>query len=127
MNTIKGVIATTDFLLLLPGAMFMSALILRNLPGLQNEPAQTAQRVVDWYSARVLIGLDIFLIALPFAAFIIGCITLLLGWRNRSDYRRALRQTLALVQIDPSTMLIAGETLTAGCILVIVAVHVLSN
>ena len=46
MNTAKRAVA--QLLLMFPAVFFMGALALRKLQPLQNEPEQTAQRIVMW-------------------------------------------------------------------------------
>jgi cytochrome b561 len=127
MNKIKRPIAAAELLLVFPGALFMAALIVRSLQPTQYEPAHTAQRLVDWYSARLILGLYVFLIALPLAALVIGCATVLRSWRSDAEFRRATLETLAAVRTHVATLLISGATLVAGGILVIVAVHMITE
>jgi hypothetical protein len=127
MNTIRRAIATTELLLLFPAVLFMTSLFAQNVQEAQCEPAQTARRVVEWFSARPLLGLDVFLIVMPFAAFVIGCATVLRTWRSDAKVRHAARETIAVVRAHLATVLIAGATLTAGCILAIVALHMTSE
>jgi hypothetical protein len=127
MNTIKRTIATTELVLVLPAALFMTALFVRNLQPAPYEPAQTARRLVEWFSARPLLGLDVFLIALPLAVTVIGCATLLHGWRGDAELRQTARETLVAVRAHLATLLIAWATLMAGGILVVVALHVITD
>jgi anti-sigma factor RsiW len=127
MSTIKRTIAATELLLVFPAALFMTALFVRDLQPVQYEPARTAQRLVDWFSARPLLGLDVFLIALPFAAFVIGGATVLRSWRSDAELRQAALETLAAVRAHLATLLIAGATVMAGGILAIVALHMITE
>jgi hypothetical protein len=127
MNTIKRTIAATELLMVFPAALFMTALFVRNLQPPQYEPAHTAQRVVDWFSARPHVGLDVFLIALPFSAFVIGCAIVLRSWRSDTELRQAALGTLVALRAHLATLLIAGATLTAGGILAIVAMHMITD
>lgn len=127
MNTSKRAIAVTELLLVFPAALFMTALFVRNLQPLQYEPAHTAQRIVTWYAVRPRIGLWGLLIALPLVVLITGCGTLLRRWSDEVDLRQATRQTLAAMSAHVPTLLVAGATLTAGGILAIVALHILTN
>ena len=127
MNTIKRTIATTELLMVFPAALFMTALFVRNIQPPQYEPAHTAQRVVDWFSARPHVGLDVFLIALPFSAFVIGCAVVLRSWRSDAELRQAALGTLVALRAHLATLLIAGATLTAGGILAIVALHMITD
>jgi hypothetical protein len=127
VNAIKRTIATLELLLVFPAVLFMTALFVRSLQPPAYEPAQTARRLVDWFSARPFLGLDIFLIALPFAVFVIGCATVLRSWRSDSQFRQAAFQTLAAVRAHLAALLILGATLVAGGILAIVALHVIAD
>lgn len=127
MNTIKRTIATTELLLVFPAALFMTALLVRNLQPAQYEPARSAHRVVDWFAARPRLGLEVLLIALPFAALLIGGATVLRSWRRDAELRQAALAMLAAVRGHQATLLIAGATLTAGGILAIVALHVITD
>jgi hypothetical protein len=127
MNTIKRTIATLELLLVFPAVLFMTALFVRDIQPPTYEPAQTARRVVDWFSARPFLGLDIFLIALPFAVFVIGCATVLRSWRSDAQLREAALQTLAAIRAHLAALVIFGATLVAGGILAIVALHVITD
>ena len=127
MHTTRRYIATLELLLVFPASLFMLALFVRNIQPAPYEPAQTARRLVDWFSARPFLALDIFLIALPFAAFVIGCATFLRGWRADAQLRHATLQTLAAVRTNLAIVVIALATLLAGSILAIVALHVITD
>lgn len=124
---LKRTIAATELLLVFPAALFMTALFVRNLQPLQYEPAHTAQRIVAWYSLRPHLGLWVLLIALPLAVLVMGCATLLRSWSTEAQLREATRQTLVAIRAHLSTLLVAGATLTAGGVLAIVALHVLTD
>ena len=82
---------------------------------------------MEWFSARPLLGLDVFLIALPLTAFFIGGATVLRSWRSNAKLRQAALETLAAARTHLATLLIAGATLMAGGILAIVALHMISD
>jgi hypothetical protein len=127
MHTLKRTIATVELLLVFPATLFMTALFVRNSQPPQYEPAHTALRVVEWYSARPHLGLDIFLVAMPFAAVVLGCATVLHGWRRDAELRQAALATLAAGRAHLATLLTAAATLTAGAILAIVVLHVITD
>lgn len=127
MNTVKRTVAIIELLLVFPAALFMSALFLRDIQPAQFEPAQSARRLVDWFSARPFLCLDVFLIALPFAAFVIGSATLVRGWRADAGLRQAAVETLTRVRSHLAALLIAGATLLSLAILAIVAVHIITD
>ena len=123
----KRTLAATELLLVFPATLFMTALFVRNIQPAQYEPARTAHRLVEWFSARPHLGLDVFLIALPFVAFTLGCVTVVRGWRDDAELRQTALETLAAVRAHLATLLIAGATLMAGGILAIVAVHMITD
>jgi hypothetical protein len=127
MNMPKRAIAATELLLIFPAALFMTALFVRNVQPLQYEPAHTAQRIVMWYAARPHIGLWGLLIALPMVVLVTGCGTLLRNWSGEVQLRQATLQTLAAIRAHLAALLVAGATLTAGGVLAIVAMHVLTD
>lgn len=120
-------ISLTEWVLICPAVVFMTSLFVRNLQPAPYEPAQTARLVVDWFSARPLLGLDVFLIALPFVAFVIGFITVLRRWGSDAGLRQAMLETLGVARAYLATLLIAAATLTAGGILAIVALHMITD
>jgi hypothetical protein len=120
-------IAITELILIFPAVLFMAALFVRNIQPAPFEPAQTARSLVAWFSRNPLLGLDIFLIALPFAAFLIGCATALGRWAGEGGFRQAAQATLATVRAHLAALLIAGATLTAGGILAVVALHMITD
>jgi hypothetical protein len=127
MNTLKRAIAATELVLIFPAALFMTALFVRNLQPQQYEPAHTAQRIVTWYSVTPHVGLWLLLIALPFAVMVLGSGTLLHSWREDPELKDATQRTLVLIRGHLAMLLIAGATLTAGIILAIVGLHVLTD
>ena len=127
MNTTTRTVAAAELFLVFPAALFMTALFVRNIQPPQYEPAHTAQRLVDCFAARPFLGLDVSLIALPFAALIIGCATVMRRWHSDAELRQGVRQTFAVVRSQLATLLIAVATLMAGGILAIVALHVATD
>jgi hypothetical protein len=127
MNTVKRTIAATEWFLVFPGTLFMTALVVRSIQPRQFEPAHSAQRLVDWFSARPHVGLDLFLIALPLAAFVVGCSAIVRGWSRDAELRRAALATVAAIRAHMATLFIAGATVVAGGILAIVAVHMITD
>jgi hypothetical protein len=127
MKLNRRLIATTELLLIFPAVLFMTALFVRNLQPSQYEPAHTAQQIVAWYAASTRIGLWVLLIALPLVVLLTGCGTLLLRWNDDPELRQAARRTLETLSAHLATVLIAGATLTAGGVLAIVALHLMTD
>jgi hypothetical protein len=126
-NIIKRTVAATELLLIFPAVLFMTALFVREVQPQQFEPAHSAQRIVMWYAGRPYVGLWVLLMALPLAVLVTGCITLLRTWSRDDQLRRAALQTLAEIRAHFATLCVAAATLTAGAVLAIVALHVLTD
>lgn len=127
MNTLKRTVAATELMLIFPATLFMAALFVRNLQPQQYEPAHSAQRIVMWYASKPHVGLWLLLIAMPLAVLVTGCIMLLRNWRSDPVLRDAAKQTLAAIRAHLATLFVAAATVTAGGILAIVALHVLTD
>jgi hypothetical protein len=127
MRTIKRAIAATELLLVLPAALFMTALFVRNIQPMEYEPARTAQRIVMWYATRPHLALWGLLIALPLTVLVSGSVTLLRSWRNEPDLREAAWRTIASIRPHVATLLITLATVAAAGFLAVVAVHVITD
>ena len=120
MKTLDRTIAAAELLLISPAALFMTALFVRNLTPVKNEPAHTAQRIAMLYASSVHVGLWVMLIGLPLLVLAIGSATLLRQWSEDASLRHAIRAHFA-------TLLIMGATVASAGILGAVAVHVLTD
>jgi hypothetical protein len=127
MQTLKRTVAAAELVLIFPAALFMTALVVRALQPVQFEPAHTAQQIVDWYAARPRVGLWLALITMPLAVLLTGAVTLLRSWTADADVRQAARAMFTIVHTHLATLLVAVATLTAGGILAIVAMHMLTD
>ena len=126
MNTTKRLLAAAQLLLMFPSVLFMGALVIRKLQPLQEEPARTAQRIVMWYSARMW-TLWALLIALPLAALLTGCFTLLRTGSKDRAVLQAVQPTIAVIRAHRTMKFVAATTAMAGAVLVIVVMHMLAN
>jgi hypothetical protein len=127
MKTILRPLAALELLFVSPSVLFMSALFARSIQPLQYEPAHTAQRIVDWFASRPHLGLWVLLIMLPVAVVIIGLVTLRREWHSNQELRIETHRAIGFIRSQASSVLIAGATATAGGILAIVALHVLTD
>ena len=126
MNTGKRIIAVAEVALILPAAIFMVALALREWRPLHYEPTHIAQQIVKWYTVRPWTW-PVLMVRLPSAVFVTGCATLLWIWHTDRTSRKSAPPTDDSVEVDPSTLVIAATTLTAGYFLAIIAMHMLVN
>jgi hypothetical protein len=110
MKTWQGVVAVLEVALLAPAALFMMAVFMQ---GAFTHP-KNAEALAGWYAARMW-TLWLLLVALPFAALIMGGLTLL-----RPASLQVMREHLA-------TFCVAASTLAAAAILAIVVLHMAAN
>ena len=122
MRTIKRTVAIIELLLVFPAALFMIALFMREV-----QPLAQTGRLVEWFSHHVVFGLYVSLIAMPLAAFAVGCVVVLRSWRSDAEFRQATREIFNAVRAHLASLLIAGATLMAGVILAIVAMHMIAE
>lgn len=105
----------------------MTALFVRNLQPQQYEPAHTAQVIVNWYAARPHLGLWVLLIILPVAVLSSGAVTLFRNWKRDGQLRADARLVIGALRANSATTLVAFATVTAGGILAIVTLHLLTD
>jgi hypothetical protein len=118
----KQSIALIELLLIAPAALFMGSLFLR-----QVQPALQSGRVVDWFSHHFVLGLAVFLVLMPVTALIVGCTVVARSWHRDSEFRRAAAQILSCAKAQSACFVIVGATLTAGGMLVIVGLHLITE
>ena len=113
-------IAFLQLVLILPAALFMAALVMRNSGPLTDEPARTAQQIVMWYVGRGW-TLRVLLFALPCLVLLSGCVAL------RTRYNTAQLGTLASSRPHWPVRLVSVTTIASAGILAIVGFHVLTH
>jgi hypothetical protein len=126
MTNQTRIIAILSLLFILPAALFMAALEVRHMQSLPFGAADFAQRIVMSYAGKAW-TLWVFLISMPFAAFIMGCATLFANWARDVELRNIVRQSFAAIRAHPARLFVAATTLTAAGILTIVALHLIAN
>jgi ABC-type Fe3+ transport system permease subunit len=130
MRRRTSAIAALDLVLLFPAALFMAALVFRNLGRnlgpLPYGPAHTAQQIVLWYAGKVW-TLWVLLVALPLVVLASGSATLLRGWDQNGELPHTARPSPHVISAHPATILVALTTLAAAGILAIVVLHMLAN
>jgi hypothetical protein len=106
----RRLVAAAGLLLILPAALFMTAVFMQ---GAFDHPHR-AEALVGWYAAHAW-TLWLMLCLLPAAAFLSGLATLV------------NEESRAVLRAHVSTFLVAGTTLAAAAILVVVALHMAAN
>ena len=114
-----------QLVLIVPAALFMTAVLVAAGDAPKYDLARVAQRIVSWYSGRMW-TLWLLLLALPCAVLIAGCATLLAAW-NHDEVPHSARQSLSTIQAPLATLGVAGTTLASAAILAIVMLHMLAH
>lgn len=122
MKTIKRTIAATELLVIIPATLFIIALFMREV-----QPQLQTGLLVDWFSRHTVLGLYVFLVAMPFAALVTGGTALFRTWRNDVKMRQDVLKTLVLVRTHLATLFIAMATLMSVVILAVVALHMITE
>ena len=125
MNTLRRAVAAAELLLLVPAALFMAALFMRNVVP-ERDPPNVFQGVVMWYEARSW-SLPVLLFGLPLVVLTVGCAALVQNWRSDAALRRATGQALVALRPYVALLLVAVAVVPAGSVLAIVAFHALAN
>jgi cytochrome c-type biogenesis protein CcmH/NrfF len=118
------IIVFWQLVLILPTALFMAALVLRNVAPLQYEPAHTAQQIVMWYAGR-LWTLWVLLFTLPCIVLVIGCVAL--RTRNRDTEQHSAPGSVASTRPHWLVRLLYVTTVASAGVLAIVVFHVLTH
>ncbi len=117
-------IALLQLVLILPAALFMTSLVVRNLGPSQYEPAHTAQQIVTWYAER-LWTLWVLLFTLPCIALVIGGVTLCT--RDRDIEQHSAPRSIASTRPRWLVRLLYVTTFASAGMLAIVVFHVLMH
>lgn len=126
MRTLIRLSAAVQLALIIPAALFLTAVLVSAGDAPQYDLALLAQRIVKWYSARTW-TLWLLLLALPLAVLVAGCATLLRSWNHEAELTHPARQSLAMIAAPLATLFVAGMTLMSASILAVVALHMLAN
>jgi Na+/phosphate symporter len=119
-NRIIRLIATLELVLIFPAALFLISVVARHIEFI----GPPARQIALWYAYRFW-TLWVFMISLPLAALLMGCVTLLI--KGGSEEQQTIGQRLATIHKSIPELIVALSTLAAAVILVIVAVHMAMN
>ena len=116
--------AGLQLVLILPAALFMTALVARDFGVPQSEPVRAAQLIVAFYSQHMW-TLWVLLLGLPFVALIVGCVTMF--GRREVELPSTVGRSLTSINLQPVTLLVIATTLTSAAILTTVVLQMLAN
>jgi hypothetical protein len=120
--------AVSEWLLVLPAVLFLTAAALRLLQPPQYEPARTSWLIFEWATAHISrTGAALLFLGLPGIAVVAGCAALLLVWRRSEALRQDTVAVLASLRRHLAIAILGSGTLLAGAILATVLVHIITN
>ncbi len=119
-------VATLQTVLIVPGVLFLTSVLVSAGDPPQYELAHVAQRIVSWYTGRTW-TLGVLLLLLPLAGLVAGCATLIHDWRGEIQIQPAARSSLAAIPAPFATLVVGWATLTSAEILAVVVLHMLAN
>ena len=120
------IIAFTEWVMILPATIFVSAAILRLLQPGQYEPAHTSWAIFNWTIAHISAkGAAVLFMGLPTLAIVLGCGMLARTWRNDEEFRADMKASLAFLRRYVSVVFLTAATVLAVGILAFAVAHVI--
>ena len=120
--------AVSEWLLVLPAAVFLAAAALRQLQPRQFEPARISWMLFEWAMTHVTrAGAGVLFLVLPAIAVVGGCAALLMLWRKSETLRQDFAESLASLRRHFAIAVLGTGTLLAGVILVAVLAHIITD
>lgn len=118
----------SEWLLVLPAAVFFAAAALRLLQPPQYEPARTSWLIFEWTTAHISrAGAAALFLGLPGVVVLAGCLALLRRWRQDNALRQDVAAMLAGLRRYAVIALMTMATLLAGSILTVSVVHIIMD
>jgi hypothetical protein len=112
----------------LPPTVLLAAAAPRMLQPRQYEPARTSWIIFEWTMTHVSrVGAALLFIGMPGVVLAAGCAALLQNWRQDQTLRHDLTTSFIVLRRHFAFGLLAAAVLFAGTILVVVAVHVVTD
>ncbi|HTY50617.1 MAG TPA: hypothetical protein VMB48_13090 [Steroidobacteraceae bacterium] len=122
MKPATGMLAAVEVLLVSPAALFMASVFLKPV-----QPLLDTWQIVEWYARHRVLGLYMFLVAMPLAAFLIGATSVLRSWQGDAELRQAVYAVYGVLRAHAAQALIACATVIAGGMLAIVTLHMVGE
>ena len=118
------VLVVSEWLMVLPAALFLAAATLRMLQPRQFEPARTSWIIFDWTMTHISrFGAAILFVGMPGIVVVAGCATLLRTWRQDRALREDVTMTISTLQRHLVFGSLMAAVLLGGTILTAVVIH----
>jgi hypothetical protein len=121
-------LALSEWLLVLPATLLLTAAALRQLQPRQFEPARTSWAIFEWTTAHISqAGAALLFLVSPAVALVAGCAVLMLAWRKSETLRQDTLAVLTSLRRHLAFAILGTGTLLAAAILAAVVVHIIAD
>jgi len=121
-------LAVSEWLLVLPAALLLSAAALRQLAPRQFELARTSWAIFEWTTTHISqAGAAWLFLVLPAVAVAAGCIGLMLAWRKNETLRQDTTAMISCFRRNLAVAILCSGTLLACAILAAVIAHIITD
>jgi hypothetical protein len=127
MALTNDVIAAWALALVGPAVLFVAALLIRQVPPPESQPARTADRIVKWYAAHPQFALWVLLLLLPISTFLLGSVALLWTWGDNPKLQYYTWRALTEIPEHWPALSIGGATLLAAGVLAMITGHLFAG
>lgn len=123
-----SVLVVSEWLLVLPATLLLTAAVLRQLQPRQFEPARTSWAIFEWTTTHLSQnGAAWLFLALPALALLAGCAGLMLAWRRSETLRQDTFVVLASLRRNLAVAILGTGALLAGSVLAAVIAHIITD
>jgi hypothetical protein len=127
MGLTNDVIAAWALALVGPAILFVAALVIRQVPPPESQPARTADRIVKWYAAHPQFALWVLLLLLPMSTFVLGSAALMRTWDENPKLQYYTWRALTEIPEHWPALSIGGATLLAAGVLAMITGHLFAG
>lgn len=119
-------LALSEWVMVLPATVFLTAAALRQLQPRQYEPSHASWLIFEWTITHISqTGAAVLFMGLPAVAIILGCVVLLQNWRENQVLRDDVKLALGIFRRHAVIGSLTVATVFAGAILAAAVAHVI--
>jgi hypothetical protein len=123
-----SVLAVSEWLLVFPATLLLTATVLRQLQPRQFEPARSSWALFEWTTTHIShVGAAWLFLALPAVAVVAGCVGLMLAWHKSETLRQDAVAMTTSFRRNLAVAILGSGTLLAGAILAAVIIHSITD
>ena len=121
-------VAVSEWVMILPAAVFLVAAALRELQPRQYEPARTSWLIFSWtveYISRF--GAAVLFLGLPCLALTVGCGLLIQKWHRDEVFRQDVLAAFSALRRHTAIAFVTVATALAAAIFLFTVVHIFTD